>query len=365
MNAKERVADILAQIDVTIDGDRPTDIQVHNEKVYDRILTGGTLAIGESFMDGWWDVEDLAEVVSRLHTKRAYRDIVSFDAWTLLLRAFVGNLQSKARSFQVGEEHYDLGNDLYTRMLDTRMVYTSGVWDGVDTLEAAQDQKLEMMCQKLNLQHGDRVLDIGCGWGSFMKYAAERYGVSCVGLTVSVEQTELGRKLCEGLPIEFVIQDYREYTDTEKFDHIVSIEMIEAVGPKNFRAYFEKAHELLKPDGRFAIQAIGDLDKKPVPSVWIDTYIFPNGFLPSIYQLDEAHRHLFRMEHLENIGPDYDPTLMEWWRRFDAAYPELQKQNQKYDERFYRMWKFYLHTCAGLFRSRVGQNWQIVYTPIT
>ena len=364
MTAKEKLIKVLQKADITINGSRPTDIQVHDERVYDRVLSGGTLAIGESFMDGWWDVDDLAEVVSRIHTTKLYQEIVSFDAWWLLLKSFLGNLQSRARAFQVGREHYDIGNDLYQAMLDNRMVYTSGVWAGVETLEAAQKQKLQMVCEKLGLKSGNRVLDIGCGWGSFMKYAAEKYDVTCVGLTVSVGQTELGQKMCERLPVEFVVKDYRDYTDVKKFDHIASIEMIEAVGAKNFRTYFKKAHEFLKPGGRFVIQAIGDLDKKPVPSVWLDTYIFPNGILPSLSQLEDASRYLFRTEHVENIGPDYDPTLMEWWRRFHHAYPRLKANNPKYNQRFYKMWKFYLQGCAGLFRSRVGQNWQIVYSRI-
>ena len=364
MRAQEKITQILAKADIAINGSRSTDIQIHDERVYDRIISGGTMAVGESFMDGWWDVDDLAEVINRLRAIDVYKELISYEALPLIVKGAVGNLQTQARSFMVGEEHYDLGSDLYTAMLDERMVYTSGVWDGVDTLEAAQEQKLEMLCQKLGLKPGDRVLDIGCGWGSFMKYAVEKYDVTCVGLTVSVGQTELGREICKGLPIEFVIKDYRDYVDEQKFDAIVSVEMIEAVGPKNFRTYFEKAYELLKPEGRFAIQAIGDLKPKPVPSPWLDKYIFKNGILPSLPQLEEASRGLFRFEHLENIGPDYDPTLMEWWRRFDAAYPKLKDANPAYDERFYKMWKFYLHSCAGLFRSRVGQNWQIVFSPI-
>lgn len=362
--AKQKITKILGKIDIELNGPRPTDIQVKDERIYDRVFSGGTLAIGEAFMDGWWDVDDLAEVVYRMHKHRIYRELISFDALPLIVKGFFGNLQSQARAFMVGEQHYDLGNDLYQAMLDKRMVYTSAVWKGVSDLESAQEQKLEMLCQKLGLKAGDRVLDIGCGWGSFMKYAAEKHGVSCVGLSVSKGQTELGRKISAGLPVEFVINDYRDYSPAEKFDHVASVEMIEAVGPKNFRVFFEKIHEWLKPDGRFALQAIGSLDAVPVASRWLDKYIFPNGVLPSLPQLEKASRGLFRFEHLEDIGPDYDPTLMEWWRRFDAAYPRLSADNPKYDERFYRMWKFYLQSCAGLFRAKEAQDWQIVFSPI-
>jgi len=364
MSAKAKIKAILEKADIIIDGDRPWDPQVHDNRVYDRVIKGATLALGETFMDDWWNVDDLADLTTRLHESQIQKELYSFDALPLVAKGIVGNLQSRARAFQVGEEHYDLGDDLYTAMLDDRMVYTSGIHTNTTTLEAAQEQKLERMCQLLGLKPGDRVLDIGCGWGSFMKYAVEKYDVTCVGLTVSKGQTELGRKLCAGMPIEFVIQDYRDYVDPDTFDHIVSIEMIEAVGPKNLRTYFKKAHELLKPGGRFAIQAIGASAARPVPDPWIDKYIFPNGILPSLPQLESASRGLFRFESLDNIGPEYDHTLMEWWRRFDAAYPELVASNPQYDRRFYKMWKYYLQGCAGLFRSQTTQNWQIAFSPI-
>jgi cyclopropane-fatty-acyl-phospholipid synthase len=193
-----------------------------------------------------------------------------------------------------------------------------------------------------------------------MKYAAEKHQATVTGLTVSVGQTELGRNMCDGLPVEFVIGDYRNYKRAEKFEHVVSVEMIEAVGAKNLRTYFTKAHELLKDGGLFGLQAIMSLDAKPVPDVWIDRYIFPNGILPSLAQVEQATRGLFIVESLENFAHDYDLTLMEWWRRFDASYEELVAQNPKYNERFYRMWKFYLQCCAGLFRADEVQVCQLI-----
>ena len=364
MTAKEKIASILKKADIELNGSRPFDVKILDERVYSRVLGGGTLAIGESFMDGWWHVEDLSELVYRLYKAKIYQDLVAFDAWPLIIKGWLTNLQSRARAFAVGLQHYDLGNDLYQAMLDKRMVYTSAIWRGAHTLEEAQEQKLEAICRKLGLKPGDRVLDIGCGWGSFMKYAAEKYQVSCVGLSVSTEQTKLGKELCAGLPIEFVVSDYRDYRPTEKFDHVVSIEMIEAVGPKNFRTFFQMVYDWLKPSGQFALQAIGSLDVKPVPSLWLDKYIFPNGISPSLPQLEEASHDLFRFEHLENIGPDYDKTLMEWWRRFHSSFQKLRENNPKYNERFYRMWKFYLQSCAGLFRAKEATDWQIVFSPI-
>lgn len=360
---KKKIAALLQEVDIEINGPRPTDIRVADERVYRRLAAAGPLAFGESFMDGWWDVDDLATVVDRLRRKNRYDSLVGFDAWLLSLHGRLVNLQSRARSFAVGERHYDLGNDLYTAMLGNQMAYSCAAWDGTGTLEEAQERKFEMICEKLGLKAGDRILDIGCGWGSFMNYAAKHHGVRCVGLTVSAEQAEFGKRACAGLPIEFAISDYRAYRTREPFDHLVSIEMFEAVGPKNMRAYFVAAARLLKPSGRFFFQTSGSLDAVPTQNAWLHKHIFPNGILPSLPQIERSSRGLFRIDELTNIGPSYDLILHEWWRRFDAAYETLTKNDPKYDERFYRMWKFYLLGCAGFFRSGVGQDWQIVLSP--
>lgn len=364
MKSREKIEEILKTAGITFNGPKPTDIQILDERVFDRVIGGGSLALGEAYMDGQWDVEDLAGLIDLVYRKKLYKQLVSFDALPLIMRGIFQNLQSKARSFTVAHAHYDLGNDLYQNMLDARMVYTSGIWDGVDTLEEAQEQKIERLCKRVGLKAGDSVLDIGCGWGSFMKYVAEKHNVFVTGLTVSVGQTALGEKMCAGLPVEFVIGDYRDYTRAEKFDHVVSVEMIEAVGARNLRTYFKKAHSLLAPDGLFGLQAIMSLDAKPVPDVWIDRYIFPNGILPSLPQIEKAMRGLFMIESLENFAHDYDKTLMEWWKRFDANFAALQKENPKYDARFYRMWKFYLQSCAGLFRADEVQVNQIILRPL-
>ncbi len=362
MKSEASLRTILQKADLELNGSGPGDPQILDDRAYSMIASGGSLAIGEAYMDKLWDCSDLSVLISRIHEKKIYRDIVALDHLPLIIKGVFSNLQSRARSFMVAREHYDLGDDLYTAMLDKRMVYTSGMWKGASSLEEAQERKLDQVCQKLALQSGDRLLDIGCGWGSLMKFAAENYGVRAVGLTVSEGQTALGRKMCEGLPVEFIIQDYREYYDAEGFDHVASIEMIEAVGPKNFRTYFEKAHELLRPGGHFFLQAIGSEDAVPKADRWMDKYIFRNGILPSLPQIERASRGLFNFEYLDNIGPDYDPTLMAWWERFDAAYPTLKANNPVYDERFYRMWKFYLQSCAGLFRAKVTHDWHILFS---
>jgi cyclopropane-fatty-acyl-phospholipid synthase len=262
------------------------------------------------------------------------------------------------RAWQVGEAHYDLGNDFYQKMLDSRMTYTCGYWENATDLEAAQEAKLDMICRKLDLKPGQRVLDIGCGWGSFMGFAAEHYGVECVGVTISREQAAHGQKLCEGLPVEFRLTDYRNLD--EKFDHIASIGMFEHVGHKNHHAFFDVARRCLKEEGLFLLHTIGKNRRDSTPDPWIDRYIFPNGDLPSLDRISVAVEDQFIIEDVHNFGADYDKTLMAWNENFQAAWPEL---SNRFDERFKRMWEYYLQACAGAFRSREIQLWQLVLSP--
>jgi cyclopropane-fatty-acyl-phospholipid synthase len=353
---KQKAQGILAEADVKIDGDRPWDIAVKNDGFYRRVLSGGSLGLGESYMDGWWDAKELDVFFYKVLRERLEKQVGSlFNKAIFGIANVVVNNQSKSRAFEVGEKHYDIGNDLYHAMLDKRMTYTCGYWDKAKTLDEAQEHKLDLICRKLNLQKGQRVLDIGCGWGSFAKYAAEKYGVSVVGITVSREQMALAQKLCEGLPVEFRLQDYRDVN--EKFDHIVSVGMFEHVGYKNYRTYMQVVHKNLKDGGLFLLHTIGGNKSVVATDPWIDKYIFPNGMIPSIKQISGAIEYLFVMEDLHNFGADYDNSLMAWHANFNAHWPELKG---KYSERFYRMWNYYLLSCAGSFRARRNQLWQIV-----
>jgi len=238
------------------------------------------------------------------------------------------------------------------------MNYTCAYWkEGVTTLDEAQEAKLELVCQKIGLEPGMHVLDIGCGWGCFAKYAAEKYGVRVTGVTVSKEQVKLGMEMCKGLPVELKLQDYRDVTGV--YDRVISIGVMEHVGYKNYRTYMEVADRTLKDDGIAFIHTIGGNISSTKANAWTTKYIFPNGMLPSIAQLSKAMEGIFVIEDLHNIGPHYDKTLMAWHANFEAAWPELKK---KYDERFYRMWRYYLLSSAGGFRARQSQLWQFVMT---
>ncbi len=354
------IRELLSMADIEVGGDRPWDIQVHDSRFYDRVLRGKDLGLGESYMDGWWDCEALDRMIARIF----WADLPSKISgnWRLALhalRAKLFNLQSKRRAFEVGEHHYDLGNDLYEAMLDTRMNYTCAYWRDADDLDAAQEAKLDLVCRKIGLEPGMRVLELGCGWGSFAKYAAETYEAHVVGVTVSKEQVALGQARCEGLPVEIKLQDYRDVSGT--YDAVISIGIMEHVGYKNYRTYMEVTDRCLKDDGIAFVHTIGSNYSTTYATAWTTTYIFPNGMLPSIAQLGKAMEHLFVMEDWHNIGPHYDKTLMAWHRNFEEAWPELRKRPE-YDELFYRMWRYYLLSSAGGFRARSSQLWQIVMT---
>ena len=361
--AKRIIMQLTDSAGITINGPQPWDIQVHNENFYKRILHQGSLGFGEAYMDGWWDCASIDEMIFRIIRAELDQKIkhVGLQAFKLLLsklnfiEAFLMNRQNKKRALVVGRQHYDIGNDLYKAMLDKNMVYTCAYWRNADSLDEAQLEKLKLVCNKLDLQPGQKILDIGCGWGSFAKFAAENYGVSVVGVTISVEQVKLAQQHCANLPVEIRLQDYRELN--EQFDHIVSLGMFEHVGYKNYRTFFNVAQRCLKDDGLFLLHTIGNGISVTKCEAWFDKYIFPNGQLPSVAQISTVCENLFIIEDLHNFGTDYDKTLLAWFANFKQHWSKL-KAN--YDQRFYRMWQYYLLSVAGGFRARDIQLWQLV-----
>ena len=358
----DRATALLARADVRVGGTREWDIQIHHPQVLQRILAQGSLGLGESYMDGWWDCERVDEFIARVLRARLDRRVGSPGLWLSVLRARAMNLQSVARAWQVGREHYDLGNDLYQAMLDPYMAYSCGYWTRATTLEQAQEAKLDLICRKLGLVRGMTLLDIGCGWGSLLRFAAEHYGVEGLGLTVSAEQAKWGAEKAKGLPIRFELTDYRQFNvnGAQRFDRIASIGMFEHVGHKNYRDYMAMARRSLIDDGLFLLHTIGKNQTHLNIDPWIEKYIFPNGALPALSELTAAAEQDFIIEDVHNFSADYDKTLMAWYERFEAAWPTIQTN---YTERFHRMWRYYLLCCAGTFRARDNQLWQVVLSP--
>ncbi|HEI8867467.1 cyclopropane fatty acyl phospholipid synthase [Serratia sp. AKBS12] len=353
------IEEMLGEAGITINGSQAFDIQVKNPALFKRILQEGSLGFGESYMDGWWDCERLDMLFTRI--LRAGIDERLPSSLTDIARiayARLVNRQSRKRAWQVGKEHYDIGNDLFSQMLDPYMQYSCGYWKDADTLQQAQQNKLKMICEKLRLQPGMTLLDIGCGWGGLAQYAAEQYGVKVHGVTISAEQQKMAQQRCAGLEVEILLQDYRDLH--RQFDRIVSVGMFEHVGPKNYDTYFNVAARNLKPNGLFLLHTIGSNQTDLNVDAWIDKYIFPNGCLPSVKHIAEASEGRFVMEDWHNIGADYDRTLMAWLDNFKRAWPSLA---DNYSERFERMFTYYLNACAGAFRSRNIQLWQVLFSP--
>ncbi len=353
------VKSLLAPMNIQMNGSGPWDIQVHNPDFYDRVVSGGSLALGESYVDGWWDCQALDKFFDRILTHRLDKKIKRsmMQLLGVILKAKIANAQKRSKAYVIGRRHYDTGNTLFSLMLDSGLNYSCAYWRGAANLEEAQRAKLDLICRKMGLKPGMRVLDIGCGWGGFARYAAETYGVSVYGVTVSREQMTFAQEACRGLDVKIEMRDYRDLD--EKFDRIVSIGMFEHVGYKNYGTYMKTVHRCLVEDGLFLLHTIAGNASVSTTDPWINKYIFPNSMLPSIKQIATATEAFFVMEDWHSFGEYYDKTLMAWHRNFNKNWSRLKSI---YDERFRRMWNYYLLMCAASFRSRRNQLWQIVFS---
>lgn len=353
---KKTIEKLLEEIGIKINGNQKHDIIVYDERFYKRVLVGGSLALGETYMEGLWDCNALDEFFTKLLNANLEKKIRGNKlALGKVLWCRLQNLQSRKHSKKLVAKHYDIGNDLYEKMLDPLMMYTCGYWNYAKTLEDAQIDKLELICQKLKLERGMTVLDIGCGWGGFAAYAAEKYQVKVTGITLSKEQAKLAKVRCKNLPVDIKLLDYRDMDG--QFDRVLSIGMFEHVGYKNYGTYMKSVNRLLKPDGISLVHTIGSNETNFYTDPWIDKYIFQNSLIPSMTQLSISMEPYFVLEDVHNFGLDYDKTLMTWLNNFRISWPELKDQ---YDEVFYRMWEYYLNICAASFRTRKNNLWQIV-----
>jgi cyclopropane-fatty-acyl-phospholipid synthase len=366
----QKVTELLAFAGIAVNGSEPWDIQIHDERFFNRALGEGSIGVGESYMDGWWDVEALDEFFHRFRRADLASKVHDLKTALLVLKTRALNLQTMQRAKQVAHAHYDLGNRLYEAMLDCRMQYTCAYWKDAVTLDQAQENKLHLICRKLQLKPGMTVLELGGGFGGFAHFAAKEYGCHVVSYNISREQVAFGRDLCKGLPVRFEQKDYREAAqEPDRFDRVASIGLCEHIGYKNYRQFMQLAQGCLKDQGLFLLHTIGSNESYSYTDPWIHKYIFPNGLIPSMAQLTTAWEGVWVAEDWHNFGPDYDRTVLAWWQNFERAWPDLRPA---YGDRFYRMWKYYLMASAGSFRSRRLQLWQVVlskgdiasYTPV-
>jgi cyclopropane-fatty-acyl-phospholipid synthase len=356
--AGRRVAQFLSRGDIRINGGRGWDIQVHDPRMYQRVLSFGSIGVGESYMDGWWDVEALDEFFARVDRVDPYDTFGTWATALLSLKGKIFNRQKPEYSVEVARKHYDLGNDVYQAMLGRRMQYTCAYWRDADNLDGAQENKLHLIARKLHLKPGMTVLDLGGGFGGLAQFIASEYGCPVVSYNLSREQVRYGRELCRGLSVRFENKDYREaISEPRQFDRVASIGLCEHIGFKNYHGFLSLMRHCLKDQGLCLVHTIGSNQSVSTTDAWIDKYIFPNGVVPSIAQLGQAMEDGWVVEDWHNFGPDYDRTLMAWWDNFERNWPALR---EKYGDRFYRMWRFYLKSCAGRFRARQLQLWQVV-----
>ena len=362
MDAKDQIKNLLEKAGITINGPNDFDIKVLDERIYRKVLSGGSMALGESYMDGWWEVKALDKFFYKIFLANLHKSPTLFlSVVPYFLKSFIFNLQNPSRAFLIGNYHYDIGNDFYQAMLGKTLAYSCGYWKNASwrskNLDEAQMAKFNLICQKIGLKSGDYILDVGCGWGTFLKFAAQNYGAKGLGITVSKNQVELAQELCNGMPIEIKLQDYRNIEG--KFDHIVSVGMFEHVGVKNYRVYMSKMRALLKDNGLFLLHTIGSNKSILSNDPWITKYIFPNSMLPSVTQITQSIEGLFAMEDWHSFGSYYDKTLMAWFGNLNEHWPQL---NLRYPDKFYRMWKYYLLSCAGNFRACHSHLWQVVFS---
>ncbi len=357
---------LLEGTGVRVDGDRPWDIRVNRDRLYRRTLRG-SLGIGESYIDGDWDCAALDQLFRRVLSANTQKNplIRAARAWRGL-QARVMNLQTRERSRAVAEEHYDIDHRMYALFLGPWNQYTCCFFDGTDDLGRAEVIKLELLCDKLELKAGDRLLDIGCGWGGFAKYAAETRGCEVTGISLSEEQIRYAAEYTRGLPVAIRRLDYRDLPGSglAPFDKISIVGMIEHVGYKNYGRIFGVVHQMLKPDGLFLLHTIGNCEKTSVVDPWIEKYIFRNSMAPAMSQLADAAEGRFAVEDWENYGHFYVPTLQAWYDRFNANWDRIRalKTARPFDERFRRLWNYYLMSSKAAFDVEQLHLWQVVMT---
>ncbi|MBH8577586.1 class I SAM-dependent methyltransferase [Nostocaceae cyanobacterium CENA369] len=352
------------------DSEEPLHLNIHNDNTYNRILTFGTLGFCEAYMDGWWDEENnnLVELIGLLYrsnvSSKARNQVtiaLAFKIITQRLRTLPILIQNSRKNVQ---HHYDLGNDFYQNFLDSTMTYSCGYrLREADSLEQMQLQKYELICQKLALQPGESLIDIGCGWGGMLIYAAEHYGISGTGITLSVEQAKLAQEQIEyrglGDRIKIIIADYREVQG--QFNKFVSIGMFEHVGKGNFATFMQKASRLLTANGVGLLHTIVTQSNER-NGAWVDKYIFPGGYAPQLHELtQELWAAKLSVAHCENLKPHYAETLKRWANNFVSNRAKIASLNQTYDERFLRMWYLYLQSFEASFRYGGLHVYQILF----
>ena len=347
---------MLARAGVSIGGKESCDIQVADQRFYRVVLTQGSLGLGEAYLRGWWTCNDLEELSYRLIQSGLYKAslLLPLPLVADLVHATF-NQQSKEKSLRVAVQHYSLGNDIFLSFLGSYHNYSCGYYLETDDLDEAQRLKLEKGCRLLDLRPGDRVLDVGGGWGEFARYAATHHGCQVTSINIADEQIKFAKEYCKDASVEVRRCDYRDITG--RFDKIMVMAMLTHVGYKNYRQFMEIMARCLEPGGMMLIESVGGHKSMKNCEPWINRYIFPGGVLPSLRQIDAAIAGLFSRKVLDEFGSSYVHTLRAWNRNFLQAWPAHQC---RYDERVRLMFEYFFQTVAGAFRAGYLLHWHIL-----
>ena len=353
------VQDFLQQADIRVDGSRPWDIKICHPDFFKCIMQQGLLGLGESYMDGWWECERVDILIYKFLTGRLDEYLpIHLHNILNLFSAKLLSLKPDHVSLTSGNKEHEIGYDIFAVMLDNYMQYSCGLWREGTSLDEAQTAKLQMICEKLQLSPGMRILDLGCGWGGTAEYMARHYGVYVEGITDSTEQQKVAQARCRDLDVTIMLGDFHDCID-DQFDRIISLGTLQNIELRNYQAFFKRIANSLNPDGRCLLQSIGKDQFVNHVGLWINKYIFPRGCLPSEEQIVRSTQPYLHIEDWINLGGDYDKTFMSWEKRINDAWPEL-KDN--YSPRFKRMLDYYLCSCAGFLRAKKLNMWQMVFS---
>jgi cyclopropane-fatty-acyl-phospholipid synthase len=359
MHARAFCENLLGQAGVRLNGPNPWDPCVRDERLFERVAAHGSLGLGEAYAEGWWECAALDQFFERVISARLDRTLKpSLELAALTLGSRLHNRQDRAAVWRAARVHYDLPVEIFEATFDRRLTASCAYWAQAEDLDDAQEAKLDLVCRKLGLGRGARVLDIGFGWGAFMGFAARRCGAECVGVTISKQQADYARQRYEGLKVDFRVEDYRSFD--EPVDFIASMGMFEHVGPKNYPSFFKLARRCLNDQGLFVLHTIWANDPRPHIDPWLDKYIFPRGVLPTLREITAAVEGRFIIEDIHNFGADYDRTLMAWNAKFQANRAPIE---ERFGRAFARTWEYYLLSCAAGFRARGIHVGQIVLSP--
>lgn len=349
---------LLQKADIQIEGIRPWDIRIRHPDFFKRIMLQGLLGLGESYMDGWWECDRLDIFIYKFLANKLDDAVPeNFSDILMILSEKIFNRKSDDCDSRVLVKKYDIGYDVFTHMLDPYMQYSCGYWRNGATLAEAQEAKLKMICEKLQLAPGMRVLDIGCGWGGTAEYIARHYDVYVEGITNSTEEQKVAQSRCQGLDITIMLEDYQDLSD-DKFDRVIALGTLEYIELKNYSDFFKAVARSLKPDGLFLLHSTGSTQLVNHVGPWLNKYIFPNGCLPSGQQLVQSIEPYFVIEDWDNLGTDYDKTLMSWSEKINESWPVL---SMNHSPKFKRMLDYYLCSGAGFFRAGRIQLRQILF----